>query len=244
MSSQHDDSADYVMKVRRETQEYIEDLLGENARVREALAALVQEKQALQARVAALENRDRGSEPCPTEGPACQRDRERFAEIEQQNANLANLYVASYRLHATLDRDEVVAVILDIIINLVGSEQVAVFELTEDRARLSLLTSCGVDAAKLDGMAIEASGDIRSTIEGGEPIIFEHGNAPDQPRPLSACVPLKLGDRAIGVIAIYELLPQKPRLEPVDRELFELLATHAATALYCTRLHGQARKTA
>jgi GAF domain-containing protein len=42
-----------------------------------------------------------------------------------------------------------------------------------------------------------------------------------------------------GAIAIFRLLPQKVGLEEVDRELFELLATHAATALYCTQLHEQ-----
>jgi hypothetical protein len=54
---------------------------------------------------------------------------------------------------------------------------------------------------------------------------------------LTACLPLKLEDRVTGAIAIFRLLPQKSGLEPVDRELFDLLATHAAMALYCTALH-------
>ena len=44
--------------------------------------------------------------------------------------------------------------------------------------------------------------------------------------------------RVTGAIAIFRLLPQKNGFEDVDRELFELLATHAATALYCTTLHA------
>jgi GAF domain-containing protein len=43
------------------------------------------------------------------------------------------------------------------------------------------------------------------------------------------------------VIAIFRLLVQKPKLEPADRELLDLLATQAGTALYCTRLHEAAR---
>jgi cytochrome c-type biogenesis protein CcmH len=35
--------------------------------------------------------------------------------------------------------------------------------------------------------------------------------------------------------------PPKSGFEEVDRELFELLATHAATALYCTSLHARLR---
>jgi hypothetical protein len=42
-----------------------------------------------------------------------------------------------------------------------------------------------------------------------------------------------------GVIALFRLLPQKPRVEEADHELFDLLAVHAAMALYCTGLHSQ-----
>ena len=38
------------------------------------------------------------------------------------------------------------------------------------------------------------------------------------------------------MIAIHRLLAHKAGLEPLDHELFDLLATHAATALYCTSL--------
>ena len=52
---------------------------------------------------------------------------------------------------------------------------------------------------------------------------------------------MKLEDRVTGAIALFRLLPQKTALEAVDRELFDLLATHAAMALYCTdAARGQA----
>ena len=44
-----------------------------------------------------------------------------------------------------------------------------------------------------------------------------------------------------GFIAIYRLLSHKTALEPLDHELFDLLATHAATALYCTSLAEKLR---
>jgi hypothetical protein len=52
-------------------------------------------------------------------------------------------------------------------------------------------------------------------------------------------VPLRLGESTTGAIAIFRLLPQKPGLEPLDYELFDLLGTHAAAALYCTGLHAR-----
>jgi transcriptional regulator with GAF, ATPase, and Fis domain len=58
---------------------------------------------------------------------------------------------------------------------------------------------------------------------------------------LTACIPLKLDDEVIGAIAIFQLLQHKSALEDLDYEMFDLLATHAATALYCTALHARLR---
>ena len=68
-----------------------------------------------------------------------------FAEIEERNMNLANLYVSSYQLHGTLDRGAVLESIKEILINLIGCEELAVFELSEDAAALDLVTSFGID---------------------------------------------------------------------------------------------------
>ena len=52
-----------------------------------------------------------------------------------------------------------------------------------------------------------------------------------------ACIPLKLDGRITGLIVIHRLLRHKTALDALDHELFSLLGTHAATALYCTALH-------
>jgi predicted nuclease with TOPRIM domain len=56
----------------------------------------------------------------------------RYLEIEEENNNLANLYVASYQLHSTLDLEEVLKIIIEIVINLVGAEVFAVYILDEN----------------------------------------------------------------------------------------------------------------
>jgi nitrate/nitrite-specific signal transduction histidine kinase len=43
----------------------------------------------------------------------------KYIEVEEENNNLANLYVASYQLHSTLDYEEVLRIVLEIIINLI-----------------------------------------------------------------------------------------------------------------------------
>jgi hypothetical protein len=171
-----------------------------------------------------------------------QRYSTRFAEIEQQNSNLANLYVASYRLHGTLDRQEVVDTIQEIIANLVGSEEAGLFELDPEARQLRLLASFGLPADECRSLPL-GEGPIADAVRSGEVFVAEPQGASPAEGPLqdrlTAVVPLKLDGRVTGAIAIFRLLPQKAAVEDVDRELFDLLATHAATALYCSGLHAR-----
>ncbi len=166
----------------------------------------------------------------------------RYAEVEQQNSNLANLYVASYRLHGTLDREEVIAAIQEIIANLVGSEEAALFEINSDTQALDLLASFGVNRDECPSIPLGGSGLVSLTARTGEILVVDpaqlSGATGLQSR-LTACVPLKLDGKVTGVIAIFGLLPQKGGIEDLDRELFDLLATQAAFALYCTDLHAK-----
>jgi K+-sensing histidine kinase KdpD len=166
-----------------------------------------------------------------------------YAEVEQQNSNLANLYVASYRLHGTLERKDVLEAIHEIIINLVGSEELAVFELDAARNELKLLSSFGIDETRYATLPLDDSAIARS-VQTGEMFLHEPPpNSSSSPvSSLTTCVPLKLGEQVIGVIAVFRMLPQKPQLVSVDRELFALLGTHAAIALHCSGLHARLRE--
>jgi GAF domain-containing protein len=74
---------------------------------------------------------------------------------------------------------------------------------------------------------------------------FANRDTPDEPvaieRPLAA-VPLKIKEHVIGVIAIYRLLQQKDAFSAVDYELFSLLAAHAATAIFSSKLYSQSER--
>jgi hypothetical protein len=232
-----------------------EHILRENEALRARVVALEQDKVTLQSRVveacADLDRQVRDREQLHANVTRVQAESDRFAEqyrdLESQNTNLANLYVASYRLHGTLDRDEILGTIQEIVTNLVGSEEIAILELDEGGTSLSLRASTGVDAAPLRKVAV-SGGVIGHCAQTGQ--LFVSGDRPDpvprapHERDLSACVPLVLNGSVSGAIALFRLLPQKPRIEALDRELFDLLATHAATALYCSALHGRRGVTA
>jgi hypothetical protein len=160
----------------------------------------------------------------------------RYSEIETQNSNLANLYVASYRLHGTVDRQEVVDTLQEIIANLIGSEEAGLFEVDEERQSLELVASFGLPRGAFRSVPL-AGNRIGEAARSGD--IFVADPAVAEKDGLTACIPLKLDGKVTGAIAIFRLLPQKSGFEDVDRELFELLATHAATALYCTALHAR-----
>lgn len=223
-------------------------LVAEHSETRELLTSLSREKARLQEQLLRVEEElgghlesqarlQRRLEEVETEN---RRFTEEFNQVEQQNNNLTNLYVASYRLHGTLDRADVLATIQEIIANLVGSEEHAIFELGPNSTSFLLVASVGIDPARYKEILL-GSGPIGRAGLSGDPFIVGEGK--DVPNPedpaLTACIPLKLNDKVTGAIALFRLLPQKPRLEAVDHELFELLATHAATALYCTGLHAR-----
>ena len=166
---------------------------------------------------------------------------QRYHEIEVENNNLANLYVASYQLHSTLDFAEVLEIITEIIINLVGAGKFAILLHMEKQGgvlkavKAEGLTVDEIPVIKLDeGLigSVAQAGEIyyREVAEGEQTLDLEH--------PM-VCAPMKIKDRLVGVMVIYELLPQKVRLEKVDYELFSLMAAHAATALFSARLYSE-----
>jgi len=165
---------------------------------------------------------------------------EQFVALEQQNNNLTNLYVASYRLHETLEKSEVIAALHEILMNLVGSEEIAIFELDSEARSLSLIGSNGIQPEAYSRVAL-GEGWIGHAAETGRIFIRDRQAAAALPREehLTACVPLRIGTTVMGAFAIFRLLTQKPGLEAVDHEIFDLLASQAATALYCTRLHSR-----
>jgi nitrate/nitrite-specific signal transduction histidine kinase len=156
-------------------------------------------------------------------------------QIEQQNTNLASLFVASHRLHSTLDRAEVLAGIQEIIVNLVGSEEIIVCEVGDDHRQPRLTAAVGIEARSFDDLPLESQRRIDECLRSRQVWVRRPEN---DGAPLNACIPMIVNDRATGAIAIFRLLQQKNGLEDVDHELFGLLATHAATALYCATLHA------
>jgi hypothetical protein len=236
----------YVDRVRADTSQYARDLLSQNEKLRCMLATLTRQATELREDLArARQELDRfraEGQRLQEQLTRAEQDGERFAaryvEVERENSNLANLYVASYRLHGSLDRGDVLAAIHEIVANLVGCEELVVYEAGPRDGVLSPVSSQGIDMARLPPVPFGV-GLVGEAARTGETYVAptrEGAGAPGEEAHLTACVPLKLGERVVGALALFRLLPQKAGFEPVDRELFDLLATHAATALHCSTM--------
>ena len=245
--------AEKFLELFNKGKEFTEELLRENQRLRYKLAATEtegasrEEVERLRAEVQQLTEENRRIATRFREVEEENKDfAHRYIEIEEQNNNLANLYVASYQLHSTLDFREVITIVQEIVINLVGAESFAILLLDEKTNELKAIAWEGEDvmpgvdnvSARLgDGVLgqVAKTGEsyyVNQDIEGGTVTID---------KPLAA-VPLKIKDHVIGLIVIYKLLQQKDSFSAVDYELFSLLAAHAATAIFSSKLYSQSER--
>jgi hypothetical protein len=162
----------------------------------------------------------------------------RYQEIESELESFANLYVASFQLHASLKARNVVKNVKELLVQLVGARSVAIYFADQEGRRLTPLLSEGVDLATLpvivvhDGSAGGAEAVIERTFLTGVPHVAE-GSISSPP---AACVPLQLEERVVGAIVVYALLEHKTRFVAVDRELFKLLGAHAGAVLVAANL--------
>jgi GAF domain-containing protein len=161
------------------------------------------------------------------------------AESEAQVANLASLYVAVTSVHDALDRPSVLSSVQEIVTNLIGSEELAIFEIDGAHGRLTLLASTGIEPGPYQEIYV-GDGAIGRAAATGERLIRQEGGSltEDGDAALTACIPLKVAGRVLGVLAVFRLLPHKGRLDAIDIDLFDVLAAHAASALLFTRLYA------
>jgi nitrate/nitrite-specific signal transduction histidine kinase len=161
---------------------------------------------------------------------------QRYVQVEEQNESLANLYVASHRLHSTLDSAEVVDCIKEILLNMIGSEDFGLLVIDDETNELIRAGYEGETAGHPDKARVTLGEGLEGIVAlAGKPF-FSEGDGED----VCACVPLKIKERVVGLITIYSLLSHKRGLSPLDHQLLELLAGHAASALISSKLYSMA----
>lgn len=168
----------------------------------------------------------------------------RYIEIENQNNVMANLYVASYQLHSTLDFNEVLRIILEIVINLVGAEKFTMMLVDEETHNLQSVASEGMENEDMPEVSV-GEGVIGMSAKKGEEYfkadMSDVTAESDLLDPL-VCIPMKIKDRIIGCLVIHKLFQQKTEFTTLDYELFTLLAGHTATAIFSSKLYSHSER--
>lgn len=168
------------------------------------------------------------------------KDERRYQEIENELNDLANLYIASHQLHASLSVPRVVRQLCDMLGQLVGAQRFVIYLRDPEGGEATPLASEGLSDDDLQPVSA-TEGPVGDAMLTGMPTIREDlpfGEGSQQ-APL-AVVPLVADEQSVGAISILSVLEQKERWASVDRELFKLLGKQAATALIGANLYAEA----
>jgi GAF domain-containing protein len=153
-------------------------------------------------------------------------------QLDRNHFLLERLSAASSRLIQAVEHKDVFAALGEIIGNLIGSEQVAIFQYLPAKQAFPLAWSTGVDVEILQQLGMGTGLMGRVVVQGKSQFRDRHHDAALLPweSNLNACVPLRCGNEVVGVIVVLGLLPQKNGLEWVDIELLKFLETYGGIA--------------
>jgi len=167
-----------------------------------------------------------------------QKFRRRYEDIEQYNMALSNVYIAANQLHSTLDFTAVVKMAEEILWNFVASPSFAIFLRDEKTSDLKLVGGQGIEGRFPSDTLREPAGMMADALTDGMSLFVEGVTTAD---PL-ACVPLKIEERVVGLVVVYQIEEHKGGLTDLDKELFELLANQTATAMTSSRVYSETVK--
>lgn len=233
----------FVRTFLRKGVEYTELLLTENNDLREELQASLRENAQLRAQVASddairdlLKTVDRleteRSEILGRSSELEQAEREvalRQQSAEQDLSDLANLYIATYQLHASFSPRRVVRHLRDLSGQLVGADGFVIYLVDKASSQAIPIAFEGLDEKDVASIPL-GSGPVGEACLTGLRFVRETNLHEVREQPV-AIIPMLVEGRTIGAIEIRTVLEQKTAWASLDHELFELVANQAGMAM-------------
>jgi len=151
---------------------------------------------------------------------------------------------ARTRLRECKDQQHACEVIREIVSNLLGCEEMALFQVHRKPARLSLIWSFGIEPAALclpeylNDTALSGVLAGHAHIDDG----FRGANGIGRHGKASAFVPIRFNRKTAGVLVLLRLLPQKTRIDALDRGLLAVLSREAGKPLFGAAAGSPARR--
>ena len=145
----------------------------------------------------------------------------------------AKVYAARMRLQDALDQSDALEGIREVVANLLGSEQLALYKVDKQQAALWLYWSFGIDPNKFPVLDVIKEPHLETVLD--RKIIVRGDQGHDRllsiGDPVTAIVPILVGGEVAAVLVIFRLLPQKPGFEFADRQICEVISHFGGRAI-------------
>jgi hypothetical protein len=148
------------------------------------------------------------------------------------------LQAAQKRLRDSVDRADALEALREIVANLLGCEEIALFTLESGRSQL--LWSFGIDPLRHGTLENFEAASLEHALLGECHVAQIADEAGDTGRSLRVFVPIFLNGRIVAVLVMLRLLPQKAGFDQADLKLVKLLSVEAGKALFGRAATAQA----
>jgi uncharacterized protein (TIGR02266 family) len=156
--------------------------------------------------------------------------RQTLEQLQADHLRLSTILSVLGGLHGEASPQRVVAAAGDILQNLLGAAAWGIFLADPARPTLVPVASAGLPGAVAD--ALGTTGPLLAALQQRSlQVPAAPWPVPNSRSRILAVAPLVCGERALGVITVHELFPQKVNLNANDNQLLQLLGSHLARAL-------------
>lgn len=148
-------------------------------------------------------------------------------------AHLAQVAATRTRLQAAETADEAVEAIREVIANLLGSEEMALYSVDRECSVVWLRWSFGVDANRYMMFDLMQEPHLAAAVDGATFL----RNVPDDenllsiPAPVNGLIPLLVDGQTVGVLVVFGLLTQKEAFDHADFQVCQAISNYGAKAM-------------
>lgn len=236
----------FIRSFLRRGVEVTEAMFDENAELRDEAARLRGENAQLRAQLAsddAIRDLLKTVEDLQTErsellgrsaalAASEQQTKEATKSVERDLSNLANLYIATFQLHASLSPRRVLRHVRDLLGQLVGADAFVIYLVDKAKKKAIPLVHEGVEDDEVSAVDL-GDGPVGEACLTG---IRRIEDISERRTPV-AIIPMQVDGRTVGIVEIRSVLPQKEHWLPLDHELLDLIQQQAAIAMIASNLY-------
>jgi hypothetical protein len=160
-------------------------------------------------------------------------DKHNASGLDGTNAmNDVRLAAARKRLAESSGQEDAIDGVREIVANLLGSEELGLYKVGRGTAAFHPFWSFGIDLEQYDLRRALGAAGLERVMRGECHVELAAGEHAGEMGRARAFVPIRVASQTIAILAILRLLPQKLDFDRADMELFKLLSSEAAPALF------------